>query len=64
MPDAAIEQLATDPHVLRYLEHVRVEKRLAGRTVMLYTLALQRLAQMAAGVNLPLLHLQTAHIRR
>ncbi|MCE1191194.1 MAG: tyrosine recombinase XerC [Acidovorax sp.] len=53
-----------DPHVLRYLEHVRVEKRLAARTLTLYTLDLQRLAQFAAGVNLPLLQLTSAHIRR
>ena len=53
-----------DSHVLRYLEHVRVEKRLAARTLTLYTLDLQRLAQFAAGVNLPLLQLTSAHIRR
>ena len=54
----------TDPHVLRYLEHVRVEKRLAGRTLALYTLDLEKLAQFAAGVNVPLLALTGAHIRR
>lgn len=53
-----------DSHVLRYLEHVRVEKRLAARTLALYTLDLEKLAQFAAGVQLPLLQLQTAHIRR
>ena len=56
--------LPTDPHVLRYLEHVRVEKRLAARTLTLYTLDLEKLAQFAAGVNLPLLQLTSAHIRR
>ena len=30
--------LPIDPQVLRYLEHVRVEKRLAARTLTLYTL--------------------------
>ena len=55
---------APDPLVLRYLEHVRVEKRLAARTHTLYTLDLERLSQFAAGVNVPLLQLQTAHIRR
>ena len=49
---------------LRYLEHVRVEKRLAARTLTLYQLDLQRLAAHAAGVGLPLLRLQGAHIRR
>ena len=53
-----------DPHVLRYLEHVRVEKRLAARTLTLYTLDLEMLAQFAASVNVPMLQLQTAHIRR
>ena len=53
-----------DPQVVRYLEHVRVEKRLAARTLTLYTLDLEKLAQFAAGVNVPLLQLQTAHIRR
>ncbi len=49
---------------LRYLEHVRVEKRLAARTLTLYTLDLERLAAMAAGVGLPLERLTSAHIRR
>ena len=52
------------PEALQYLEHVRVEKRLAARTLTLYTLDLQRLAAMAAGVDLPLLRLTSAHIRR
>jgi integrase/recombinase XerC len=50
--------------VQRYLAHARFEKRLAARTLTLYTLDLERLAQLAAGVNVPLLQLQTAHIRR
>ena len=53
-----------DPEVVRYLEHVRVEKRLAARTLTLYTLDLEKLAQFAAGVNVPLLQLTSAHIRR
>ena len=53
-----------DPQVVRYLEHVRVEKRLAARTLTLYTLDLERLAQLAAAVNVPLLQLTSAHIRR
>lgn len=61
---AFISDIPTDPCVLRYLEHVRVEKRLALRTLTLYTLDLQRLAQFAAGLALPLLQLQSAHIRR
>ena len=64
MPDTRSEPLPADPHVLRYLEHVRVEKRLAVRTLTLYTLDLEKLAQFAAGVQLPLLQLTSAHIRR
>lgn len=52
------------PEALRYLEYVRVEKRLAARTHALYTLDLERLARMAAEANVPLLALQPAHIRR
>ena len=52
------------PEALRYLEHARVEKRLAARTLTLYTLDLQRLAAMAAQAGVPLLQLGNAHIRR
>ena len=57
MSDAPAVPLPADPLVLRYLEHVRVEKRLAARTVTLYTLDLEKLALLAAGVNMPLLQL-------
>ena len=46
------------PEALRYLEHVRVEKRLAARTVTLYTLDLEKLARFAAQVDVPLLRLK------
>jgi integrase/recombinase XerC len=62
-PQSTVEA-APDPMVQRYLAHARFEKRLAARTLTLYTLDLERLAQLAAGVNVPLLQLQTAHIRR
>ena len=52
------------PEAQRYLEHVRVEKRLASRTHTLYTLDLARLAAMAQKADVPLLALQPAHIRR
>ena len=64
MLEAPATPLPADPDVQRYLAHVRFEKRLAARTLTLYTLDLERLAQLAAGVNVPLLQLQTAHIRR
>lgn len=49
---------------LAYLEHVRVEKRLAPRTHTLYTLDLQKLAGFAQAAQVELLDLQPAHIRR
>ncbi|WP_291213441.1 tyrosine recombinase XerC [Hydrogenophaga sp.] len=50
--------------VQAYLNHVKVEKRLADRTVELYTLDLQRLAANAAEVRVGLKDIQNAHIRR
>jgi integrase/recombinase XerC len=50
--------------VERYLEHVRVEKRLAARTVELYALDLQRLAANAAHADIALTQVQNAHVRR
>lgn len=50
--------------VERYLEHVRVEKRLAQRTVELYSLDLQKLMQQALAAAVPLQQVQNAHIRR
>ena len=50
--------------VEKYLEHVRVEKRLAQRTVELYSLDLQKLADFAAAAGVGLTHVQNAHIRR
>jgi integrase/recombinase XerC len=50
--------------VEKYLEHVRVEKRLAQRTVELYALDLQRLTDFAAAADMDLTRVQNAHIRR
>ena len=50
--------------VQAYLAHVRVEKRLATRTVELYTLDLQRLSQHASQAALALREVHSAHIRR
>ncbi len=55
---------APDPEVARYLDYVRVEKRLAARTLTLYALDLERLAQFAAQAGVPLLRLTNAHVRR
>jgi integrase/recombinase XerC len=50
--------------VARYLEHVRVERRLAARTVTLYELDLLKLAECAKLASVELLNVQTSHIRR
>jgi integrase/recombinase XerC len=52
------------PLVERYLEHVRVEKRLAERTVALYRLDLIKLESNAKEALVALLDVQTSHIRR
>ena len=61
-----IAPIALSPNALveRYLEHVRVEKRLAQRTVELYSLDLQKLAEFAAAANVDLLQIQNTHVRR
>jgi integrase/recombinase XerC len=48
----------------RYLEHVRVEKRLAARTVELYALDLRKLSDYATQAGVELTQVQHAHIRR
>jgi integrase/recombinase XerC len=48
----------------RYLEHVRVEKRLAARTVELYALDLKKLSDNAAAAGVELTRVQNAHVRR
>jgi integrase/recombinase XerC len=50
--------------VERYLEHVRVEKRLAHRTVELYALDLEKLTENAKKAGVELTRVQNAHIRR
>jgi integrase/recombinase XerC len=50
--------------VEKYLEHVRVEKRLAQRTVELYSLDLQRLSENAAKAGVELRRVQNMHVRR
>lgn len=47
-----------------YLEHVRVEKRLAQRTVELYALDLQKLRDFATQAEVELFQVQHSHIRR
>jgi integrase/recombinase XerC len=60
--DAAPEE--ADPLVRRYLEYVRVEKRLAQRTVELYTADLQKLQANARKVGVALTQVKHTHLRR
>ncbi len=53
-----------DGLVQRYLEHVRVEKRLATRTVELYRLDLLKLSEFATKANVALRAVQTTHVRQ
>jgi integrase/recombinase XerC len=52
------------PLVERYLAHVQFEKRLAARTLALYTEDLRKLAREAEQVRVELTQVQPAHIRR
>jgi integrase/recombinase XerC len=53
-----------DPLVERYLEHVRVEKRLAQRTVELYALDLIKLQANCKQAGVALTAVQNVHMRR
>ncbi len=50
--------------VAQYLDYVRVEKRLAARTLALYTEDLRKLSAFAQAARVPLLSVQATHIRR
>ena len=68
MPDMT-QQTLQDPDAARalcerYLEHVRVEKRLATRTVALYNIDLRKLLQFADTAGLELVRVENQHIRR
>ena len=64
VPEDVLAPWPHDPLVGRYLEHVRVEKRLAQRTVELYTLDLQKLQANAHAAGVALTGVNNAHIRR
>ena len=68
MPDIAQQALqvhhAAQALCDRYLEHVRVEKRLAARTVTLYNIDLHKLLQFAGTADLELVRVENQHIRR
>ena len=60
----AAEAACVHPLVEKYLEYVRVEKRLAQRTVELYALDLHKLQSFATAVAVDLLAVRNPHIRR
>jgi integrase/recombinase XerC len=62
VPDLA--RADDDALVVAYLSHVRVEKRLADRTVALYTLDLERLKASALEMGVALRQVRNTHIRR
>jgi integrase/recombinase XerC len=60
----AVTSVGATDLVEKYLEYVRVEKRLAARTVELYALDLQKLSAFAAKVPVALPEVKNNHIRR
>jgi len=52
------------PLVERYLDYVRVEKRLAARTLELYAIHLKTLVEKAQAAHLALEKVETVHVRR
>lgn len=53
-----------DTLIEKYLEYVRVEKRLAARTVELYALDLQKLSSNAQQAGVVLIAVKSPHVRR
>ncbi len=64
MEPSAVPASADQALIERYLEHVRVEKRLAQRTVELYALDLRKLGEFAAQARVALCEVHSAHVRR
>ena len=54
----------SDQDSQKFLEHLKVERRLAARTLAIYGDALSRLEQYAAAASVPLQQVQVHHVRR
>jgi integrase/recombinase XerC len=54
----------TAPAVERYLQHLRVERRVSAHTLTAYGEALARLEKLAGDAAVPLERVQAAHVRR
>ena len=63
-PPVALGAASDAELVAAYLAHVRVEKRLAERTVALYTLDLEKLQAQAQSAGVGLREVNNAHLRR
>ena len=63
-PVTASMDEARDARVQRYLDHAQFEKRLAQRTLILYSLDLVRLEALARAVPVDLAQVHSAHVRR
>jgi integrase/recombinase XerC len=59
-----VSAASTPDSIARYLAHVRVDKRLAARTLSLYTLDLEKLQGYCAQAGVDVLQVQPHHIRR
>jgi integrase/recombinase XerC len=55
---------ALDADIARHLDHLKVERRLASRTLAIYGESLRRLDRFAAAASLPLRSAELQHIRR
>ena len=63
-PAAPLATAALHPDLQRHLDHLRVERRLADRTVAMYREALVRLERFAATAGLALRDVRSMHVRR
>ena len=64
-PESQLDlQRELQPELQPYIEHLRVERRLASRSVTMVHDALLRLQQFAADSKVPLPEVQPAHVRR
>jgi integrase/recombinase XerC len=55
---------ASNPQVQRYLMHLQAERRVAARTLVLYSEACDRLQRFAEAASIDLLRVQAHHVRR
>jgi integrase/recombinase XerC len=64
VPSEASSESVLDADIVRHLEHLRVERRLALRTLVMYGDAFRRLQAFAMATPIPLRTVQPQHVRR